>query len=124
MKNNFSKVSKLLTLVPFTFFINNAVFASGYQCNLKTFDGSNSQLKIIPAGNEYEVISEEVFLGNFKVIDNSINFLHIFNSFEKEKMSMHIGINKKTKELIFNLMDFKITNRPASQINGSCQRSN
>ena len=124
MKNNFSKVSKLLTLVPFTFFINNAVFASGYQCNLKTFDGSNSQLRIIPAGNEYEVISEEVFLGNFKVIDNSINFLHIFNSFEKEKMSMHIGINKKTKELMFNLMDFKITNRPASQINGSCQRSN
>ena len=69
---------------------------------MKTFDGSNSQLRIIPAVNEYAVISEEVFLGNIRVIDNSINFLHIFNSLEKEKMSMHIGINKKTKELIFN----------------------
>ena len=124
MKNHFFNFSKLLISVPFTFFINNAVFASGYQCDLKTFDGSNSQLRIIPAGNEYAVIAEEVSLGNFRVIDNSINFLHIFNSLEKEKMSMHIGINKKTKELIFNLMDFKITNRPASQINGSCQRSN
>ena len=124
MKNHFFTFSKLLVSVPFTFFINNAVFASGYQCNLTTFDGSNSQLKIIPKGNEYSVISEEVFLGNFRVIDNSINFLHIFNSFEEEKVSMHIGINKKTKKLIFNLMDFKITNRPASQINGSCQKSN
>ena len=124
MKNYFFKFSKLLTLVPFTFFINNAVFASGYQCDVKTFDGSNSQLRIIPTGNKYAIISDDVFLGNFRVIDNSINFLHIFNSFEEEKMSMHIGINKKTKELIFNLMDFKITNRPASQLNGSCQKSN
>ena len=124
MKNNFFNFRKLLVSIPLTFFINNAVFASGYQCDLTTFDGSNSQLRIIPTGNKYAVIFEKDSLGNFRVIDNSINFLHIFNSFEKEKMSMHIGINKKTKELIFNLMDFKITNRPASQVNGSCQKSN
>ena len=114
--------SKLFVSIPLTFFINNAAFASGYKCDLITFDGRDSQLRIIPTkNNKYEVISEEVTLGNFKVINNSINFLHIFNSFEKEKLFMHIGINKKTKKLIFNLMDFQITNRPTSQINGSCQ---
>ena len=98
-------------------------FASGYKCDLTTFDGRNSQLRIIPTRNKYSVISKDITLGNFKVIDNSVNFLHIFYSSEEEKLSMHIGINKKTGELIFNLMDFKIKNRPASQVNGSCEKS-
>ena len=114
---------KLLVSLPLTFFINNAVFASEYKCDLITFDGRDSELKIIPKNYKYVVISDNINLGDFRVIDNTINFLHIFNSLEEEKLSMHIGINKQTNTVMFNLMDFKFTDRPASQVKGFCQKS-
>ena len=114
---------KLLVSLPLTFLINNAVFASEYKCNLTTFDGRDSELKIIPKNYKYLVISDDIKLGDFRVIYNTINFLHIFKTLEEEKLSMHIGINKQTNKVIFNLMDFKFTNRPASQVNGFCQKS-
>ena len=114
---------KLLVSLPLTFFINNAVFASEYKCNLTTFDGRDSELKIIPKNYKYVVISDDINFGDFRVIDNTINFLHIFSSVEDENLSMHIGINKQTNKVIFNLMDFKVTDRPVSQVKGFCQKS-
>ena len=113
-------LKNFLVVVPLTFFIHNSAFASGYKCNVKTVDGRNYQLRIIPTRNKYKVISEDFTLENFKVIDTSINVLHLFRSFEEEKNSIHIAINKQTKKLIVNLMDLKNIDLPASQVIGSC----
>ena len=78
-------------------------------------------MQISSEGSKYKVYVDETFMGNFKLIENNNNFLHIFNSWERLESSMHIGIDKKTNFLISNLMDFK-KERSSTQAIGSCKK--
>ena len=106
-------------LVLFTFFLNHSAFAIDYSCVVSTYDDKSVEMQISAEGSKYKVYVGENFYGNFKIIENNNNFLHIFNSWETLKASMHIGINKKTSQLISNVMDFK-KDRSTTQVIGSC----
>ena len=117
----FPKVfNKSFFLVPFAFFLNHSAFAIDYSCVVTTYDDKSAKMQISTEGTKYKVYLGETFMGNFKLIENNNNFLHIFKSWETLKASMHIGIDKKTNNLISNMMDFK-KERSSTQVIGSCK---
>ena len=113
--------NKPFFLVPFAFFLNHSAFAIDYNCLVSTYDDDSVNMQISSEGSKYKVYIGKTFMGNFKLIENNNNFLHIFNSWETLESSMHIGIDKKTNYLISNLMDFK-KERSSTQAIGSCKK--
>ena len=113
--------NKPFFLVLFSFFLNHSAFAIDYSCVVTTYDDKSVKMQISTECTKYKVYLGETYMGNFKLIENNNNFLHIFKSWEALKASMHIGIDKKTNNLISNMMDFK-EERSSTQAIGSCKK--